>query len=153
MPLPTLSETVMTSEAKKIIECSELSKCYRIYDDPKGRLKQAIRRGGKKYYREFWALRNISFQVNRGESLGVIGRNGSGKSTLLQLLCGTLTPTSGIIKTQGKIAALLELGSGFNPEFTGLENVYLNASMLGLSREQTEAALEDILAFADIGNS
>ena len=106
MPLPTLSETVMTSEAKKIIECSELSKCYRIYDDPKGRLKQAIRRGGKKYYREFWALRNISFQVNRGESLGVIGRNSD--EVHFTTTMWNFNSTSGIIKTQGKIAALLE---------------------------------------------
>jgi lipopolysaccharide transport system ATP-binding protein len=145
------SEAAMTSDTTTVIQCSDLSKCYRIYDEPKARLKQALWRGRRQYYREFWALRNISFEVRRGESLGIIGRNGSGKSTLLQLICGTLTPTEGTLQTQGRIAALLELGSGFNPEFTGLENVYLNASMLGLSKEQTDAALEDIIAFADIG--
>jgi lipopolysaccharide transport system ATP-binding protein len=134
-----------------LIEASNLGKCYRIYDDPKHRLKQAIRRK-KQYYREFWALQDVSFQVRRGETLGVIGRNGSGKSTLLQLLCGTLTPTTGNIRSQGRIAALLELGSGFNPEFSGIENVYLNASLHGLNRNETDARLDDILAFADIGD-
>ena len=133
-----------------LIEARDLSKCYRIYDDPKHRLKQALR-SSKQYYREFWALQDVSFQVRRGETLGVIGRNGSGKSTLLQLLCGTLTPTRGEIRCHGRIAALLELGSGFNPEFSGIENVYLNASLHGLNQAQTEARLEDILAFADIG--
>jgi lipopolysaccharide transport system ATP-binding protein len=151
MPLPMSSEAAMISKTTTVIKCSDLGKCYRIYDDPKARLKQALWRGRRQYYREFWALRNISFEVKRGESLGIIGRNGSGKSTLLQLICGTLTPTEGTLQTQGRIAALLELGSGFNPEFTGLENVYLNASMLGLSKKQTDAALEDIVAFADIG--
>jgi len=145
------SEAAVSKDATTVIQCSELGKCYRIYDDPKARLKQALWRGRRQYYREFWALRNISFEVKRGESLGIIGRNGSGKSTLLQLICGTLTPSEGTLLTQGRIAALLELGSGFNPEFTGLENVYLNASMLGLSKEQTDAALEGIVAFADIG--
>jgi lipopolysaccharide transport system ATP-binding protein len=134
------------------VQCTSLGKCYQIYESPKARLKQAIWRGRRRYYREFWALRDVSFEVKRGESFGIIGHNGSGKSTLLQLICGTLTPTEGIIKTNGRIAALLELGSGFNPEFTGLENVYLNASMLGLSKEETEERLDDILAFADIGD-
>jgi lipopolysaccharide transport system ATP-binding protein len=93
----------------------------------------------------------VSLEVRRGETLGIIGRNGSGKSTLLQMICGTLTPTEGSVQTHGTVAALLELGSGFNPEFTGIENVYLNALLHGLSREQTEERLEDIQAFADIG--
>ncbi len=97
-------------------------------------------------------MRHVNFEVRRGESLGIIGRNGSGKSTLLQLICGTLTPTEGSIHSKGRIAALLELGSGFNPEFSGIENIYLNASMLGLSKQETDARLEDILAFADIGD-
>ncbi len=134
------------------VQCTSLGKCYQIYESPKARLKQAVWRGRRRYYKEFWALRDVSFEVRRGESFGIIGHNGSGKSTLLQLICGTLTPTEGIIKTNGRIAALLELGSGFNPEFTGLENVYLNASMLGLSKEETEERLDDILAFADIGD-
>ena len=137
--------------ANIVIECTNLGKCYQIFDSPKARLKQALWRGKKRYYKEFWALQNINFAVERGESLGIIGRNGSGKSTLLQLICGTLTPTEGRVHTKGRIAALLELGSGFNPEFTGIENVYLNSSMLGLSQEETETKLDDILAFADIG--
>jgi lipopolysaccharide transport system ATP-binding protein len=145
------SDLSMAMQATNIIQAHDLGKCYKIYDNPKARLKQALWRN-KQYYREFWALRNVSFAVKRGESLGIIGRNGSGKSTLLQLICGTLTATEGNLSTQGRIAALLELGSGFNPEFTGLENVYLNASLLGLREEETNAKLEDILAFADIGD-
>lgn len=142
----------MALNQETIIKCKDLGKCYQIYDNPKDRLKQAIWRGRRQYFREFWALRSLNFEVKRGESLGIIGRNGSGKSTLLQIICGTLTPTEGEIQTKGRIAALLELGSGFNPEFTGIENVYLNASMLGLSKEETDKRLEDILAFADIGS-
>lgn len=140
------------SKNTSIIKANNLGKCYKIYDNPKDRLKQAAWGNKKKYYREFWALKNIDFEVGKGESLGIIGRNGSGKSTLLQLICGTLTPTEGSISTKGRIAALLELGSGFNPEFTGLENIYLNASLMGLSKEGTDAVLEEILAFADIGD-
>jgi lipopolysaccharide transport system ATP-binding protein len=146
------SDPTISLERNILIQCSDLGKCYQIYESPKARLKQALWRGRRRYFREFWALRNVSFTVRLGESLGIIGRNGSGKSTLLQLICGTLTPTEGSIQSKGRIAALLELGSGFNPEFTGLENVYLNASMLGLTREETEARLEDILSFADIGD-
>lgn len=145
-------QTMPTLTGNTVIQCIDLGKCYQIYDNPKARLKQALWRGRRQYFREFWAVRHINFEVRRGESLGIIGRNGSGKSTLLQLICGTLTPTEGSIQSKGRIAALLELGSGFNPEFTGLENVYLNASMLGLSRKETEARMEDILAFADIGS-
>ena len=136
---------------ESIIQVIDAGKCYKIYENPKDRLKQALRRGSKQYYKEFWALRNVNIDIRRGDSLGIIGRNGSGKSTLLQLICGTLTPTEGSVKTRGQIAALLELGSGFNPEFTGIENVHLNASLLGLTRKETEEKLEDILAFADIG--
>jgi len=134
-----------------VIRVDNLGKSYRIYENPKDRLKQALWRGSRQYFREFWALRDVSLQVRRGETLGIIGRNGSGKSTLLQMICGTLTPTEGTVQTHGTVAALLELGSGFNPEFTGIENVYLNALLHGLSREQTEERLEDIQAFADIG--
>jgi lipopolysaccharide transport system ATP-binding protein len=104
------------------------------------------------YYRDFFALKDVSFEVKKGEAVGIIGRNGSGKSTLLQMIAGTLTPTSGSIQVNGRVAALLELGSGFNPEFTGRENIYLNASVLGLERAQIDARLGDILAFADIGD-
>ena len=142
------------------IRVEKLSKCYQIYDQPRDRLKQFVlprlqRTVGmqpKQYFREFWALKDVSFEVKKGETVGIIGRNGSGKSTLLQLICGTLNPTSGNIQTQGRIAALLELGSGFNPEFTGRENVYLNAAVLGLSQEEIDSRFGDIVAFADIGD-
>jgi lipopolysaccharide transport system ATP-binding protein len=141
------------------IRVQDLSKCYQIYDNPGDRLKQFVipkikRLFGKtyqSYFREFWALKDISFEVKRGETVGIIGRNGSGKSTLLQIICGTLTPTVGDVQVNGRIAALLELGSGFNPEFTGRENVYLNAAVLGLSKEEVDERFEKIVAFADIG--
>lgn len=103
------------------------------------------------YYKEFWALKDVSFEVKKGETVGIIGRNGSGKSTLLQMICGTLSPTGGSVETRGRIAALLELGSGFNPEFTGRKNVYMNAAVLGLSPEEVDARFDDIAACADIG--
>lgn len=139
------------------IQVSGLSKKYRIYNHPRDRLFQALwgrdRVGRhKQLFREFWALNELSFTLGRGQTLGVVGRNGSGKSTLLQLICGTLEPSSGTVQAQGRIGALLELGSGFNPEFSGLENVFLNASLLGLSRTETESKLDQILAFADIGD-
>jgi lipopolysaccharide transport system ATP-binding protein len=141
------------------IKVEGLSKCYQIYDQPRDRLKQFIlprlqRLVGqtpKQYFREFWALKDVSFEVKKGETVGIIGRNGSGKSTLLQMICGTLNPTSGSIQTNGRIAALLELGSGFNPEFTGRENVYLNANVLGLNRSEIDQRFDEILAFAEIG--
>jgi len=133
------------------IEAIELSKCYRLYNKPSERLKQAMPWQKEKLYREFWALRDINFRLDRGKTLGVIGRNGSGKSTLLQLICGTLTPTTGRVKINGRIGALLELGSGFNPEFTGLENVRMNAAVLGLKEKEIKNKLEAILEFAGIG--
>ncbi|NCU38324.1 ABC transporter ATP-binding protein [Candidatus Saccharibacteria bacterium] len=134
-----------------VIKVDRLSKCYHIYSNPRDRLKQMLWRGRRQFYQEFWALKDISFEVRKGETVGIIGRNGSGKSTLLQLICGTLNPVSGSIQTQGRIAALLELGSGFNPEFTGRENVYLNAELLGLTPSEIDERYEDIVAFADIG--
>jgi lipopolysaccharide transport system ATP-binding protein len=134
-----------------LIDAQALSKCYQIYDRPSHRLLQMLLRQHKRFYREFWALKQVSLQIHRGETVGIIGRNGSGKSTLLQLICGTLTATSGSVRRQGRIAALLELGSGFNPEFTGRENVYLNAAVLGLTRAQIDARYEEICAFANIG--
>ncbi len=133
------------------IQVDHLSKCYQIYDKPSDRLKQTLMRGHKNYYREFWALKDISFNIKKGETVGIIGRNGSGKSTLLQMVCGTLNPSNGSIQTQGRIAALLELGSGFNPEFTGRENVYLNGTILGLTHEEIDQRFDAIEAFADIG--
>jgi lipopolysaccharide transport system ATP-binding protein len=106
----------------------------------------------RSYYREFWALKDISFEVMKGETVGIIGRNGSGKSTLLQIICGTLAPTSGLVETNGRVAALLELGSGFNPEFTGRENVFMNGTVLGLTQQEVNARFDQIVAFADIGD-
>lgn len=133
------------------IKVEQLSKCFHIYDKPHDRLLQMFARGRRQYYREFWALKDVSFEVGKGETVGIIGHNGSGKSTLLQMICGTLNPTSGTVRAQGRIAALLELGAGFNPEFTGRENVYLNATILGLTKEEIDERFDAIAAFADIG--
>jgi lipopolysaccharide transport system ATP-binding protein len=142
------------------IRVQGLSKRYEIYSKPSDRLKQFVmpllqRFAGKlpkQYFREFWALKDVSFEVKKGQTVGIIGRNGSGKSTLLQMICGTLTPTTGSIQTRGRVAALLELGSGFNPEFTGRENVYMNAAVLGLSSAEVNARFSEIVDFADIGD-
>ena len=134
------------------IEVQDLTKVYAIFDRPQDRLKQLIFRQRRKYYREFKALSNVSLTVARGETVGIVGRNGSGKSTLLQILCGTVRPTSGHAVVRGRIAALLELGAGFNPEFTGRENVFLNASLLGMREEEIQARFADIAAFAAIGD-
>lgn len=129
-----------------------LSKCYHIYAQPRDRLLQPFARLlGRVLHREFWALRDVSFEVPRGQTVGIIGPNGSGKSTLLQIICGTLTPTLGHVERTGRIAALLELGAGFNPEFTGRENVHLNAAILGLTPAEIAERFDGIVAFADIG--
>lgn len=133
------------------ISVKNLSKNYQIYDQPLDRLKQTIYRGKKKFYREFVALHDVSFNIKKGETIGIIGKNGSGKSTLLQIIAGTLMPSSGEINVYGRVAALLELGSGFNPEFTGRENVYLNGAILGISKEEMENRIAAIEAFAEIG--
>ena len=148
------------SSSEIAIKVENLSKQYEIYETPGDRLKQFtlpklhkfFGLGQKQYFQSFWALQNISFQVKKGETVGIIGRNGSGKSTLLQIICGTLSPTSGEVSNNGRIAALLELGSGFNSEFTGRENVFLNASVLGLTSEEIKARYSNIVRFADIGN-
>ncbi|MEO8752293.1 MAG: ABC transporter ATP-binding protein [Casimicrobiaceae bacterium] len=129
-----------------------LSKRFELYDRPVDRLKQTLWRGRRQFYREFWALRDIGFSLAPGQALGVVGRNGSGKSTLLQLVAGTLAPTTGEIEATGRIAALLELGSGFNPEFSGRENVFLNGAILGLPHAEMRALMPELLAFADIGD-
>lgn len=144
----------MSSEvavAETVIEVSGVGKSYHMYERPSHRLWQALAGKRKSFYKDFWALRDVSFSIRRGQTVGIVGRNGSGKSTLLQMIAGTLNPTEGNIKVKGRVAALLELGSGFNPEFTGRENVYLNATILGLSRAQIDQRLDSILAFADIG--
>jgi len=132
------------------ISVRHVGKTFRLYRRPQDRLLQRFTR--KPLFREFHALADIDFEVQKGETVGIIGRNGSGKSTLLQLICGTLTPTHGEIQVNGRVAALLELGAGFNPEFTGRENVYLNGAILGLNRQEIDARLDDIFAFADIGD-
>lgn len=139
-----------------IISLRNAGKCYNLYDRPSDRLKQMVanRLPGhfrKKFYREHWAVRGVSLDIAHGETIGIIGQNGSGKSTLLQLICGTLTPTEGEIFVKGRIAPLLQLGAGFNPEFTGRENIGLNATILGLSADEIDKRFDSILAFADIG--
>jgi len=133
------------------IRATALGKCYHIYKSPADRLKQLLWRGRRQLYEEFWAVRDVSFEIRRGETVGIIGRNGSGKSTLLQMVCGTLAPTQGSVDVQGRVAAMLELGAGFNPEFTGRENIYLNGQILGLTRQELDARFDSIAAFADIG--
>lgn len=166
-----LTDTEATKERKadqasvspgdsSVIVVRNVSKMYPLYRDPRDRLRQSLwytlpkfLRGKQppEFYQEFWALRNVSFEVKKGETIGIIGRNGSGKSTLLQIIAGTLAPTNGEVQLGGRVTALLELGSGFNPEFTGRENVYLNGSILGLSKAEIDEVYDDIVAFADIG--
>ena len=134
------------------IQANNLGKCYQIYRQPLDRLKQSFWRSKKRFYQEFWALRDVSFKIRKGETVGIIGSNGSGKSTLLQILCGTLSPTQGEVTINGRVAALLELGAGFNPEFTGRENVYMNATIMGLSTAEIDSRYDEIAAFANIGS-
>lgn len=142
---------VATSSDDLVIRAQNVGKCYHIYERPSHRLLQGLVGASRRYYREFWALRGVDLEVKRGQTVGIIGRNGSGKSTLLQMVAGTLSPTEGSVEVRGRVAALLELGSGFNPEFTGRENVYMNAAILGLTKDEVDASLDRILAFADIG--
>lgn len=133
------------------ISLADISKCYKRYARPVDRLKEILL-PGKSHAQEFWALKNINLEVSKGETLGIIGQNGSGKSTLLQIIAGTLTPTTGQVYVNGRVSALLELGSGFNPEFTGRQNVFFNGQILGLSREEIEVKFDEIAAFAEIGD-
>jgi lipopolysaccharide transport system ATP-binding protein len=141
------------------VAVNHLSKSYQIYEQPRDRLAQmlmprlrrAVGLPPRKYYRDFWAVRDISLSVHKGETVGIVGRNGSGKSTLLQMIAGTLAPTSGSIRVDGRVAALLELGSGFSPEFTGRENVVTNATVMGLTAREIASRMDAIAAFADIG--
>lgn len=134
------------------ISVKNLTKTYRIFDHPGDRIKQALTFGQKQYHKEFTALKDVSFEIKKGETVGIIGRNGSGKSTLLQLICGILKPTSGSVEVNGRISALLELGAGFNPEFTGRENVYFQGAITGLSKTNMDARIAEVSAFADIGD-
>ena len=134
------------------ISVNDVSKMYKLYDNPMDRLKESLGLSRKKKYKEHYALNHVSFQVHRGETVGIIGTNGSGKSTILKIITGVLSPTAGEVAVNGRISALLELGAGFNGEYSGLENVYLNGSMIGFSREEIDAKLQSILDFADIGD-
>ena len=133
------------------ISVNDVSKMYKLYDNPMDRLKESLGLSRKKKYKENYALNHVSFQVHKGETVGIIGTNGSGKSTILKIITGVLSPTGGEVSVNGRISALLELGAGFNGEYSGLENVYLNGSMIGFSREEIDAKLQSILDFADIG--
>jgi ABC-type polysaccharide/polyol phosphate transport system ATPase subunit len=135
-----------------IIVLKGISKIYKLYNTPFDRLKESISLSDKKYHTDFYALSNISFNISKGETVGIIGKNGSGKSTLLKIITGVLTPTHGQAKAQGKISSILELGAGFNLEYTGIENIFLNGTILGFSESQIESKLESILSFADIGD-
>lgn len=135
-----------------VINTEQLSKIYKLYDDPLDRLKETFHPFNKQYHQQFYALNDITCSIKQGEIVGIVGKNGSGKSTLLQIITGVLTPTSGTFEVKGKISALLELGAGFNPELTGLENVYFKSSLLGYSKKETETKLDSILEFAEIGD-
>ena len=138
---------------EQVIKVNDVTKIYKIYGNPKDRFKEALNIGkDKEYHKDYYALKNVSFQVGKGEIVGIVGRNGSGKSTILKILTGVLNPTEGNVEMNGKVAALLELGAGFNMEYTGMKNIYLNAAMMRVSREEIEKKIPEILAFADIGD-
>mgnify|MGYP003091564070 CR=1 FL=1 len=139
-------------EAEKIISVDQVSKVYRLYDKPIDRLLESISLRKKSYHKDFYALRDISFSVGRGEAVGIIGTNGSGKSTMLKIITGVLSATTGKVESRGSICALLELGAGFNQDYTGIENIYMNGTMMGFSREEMQRRMDDILRFADIGD-
>lgn len=134
------------------IRVNNVSKLYKLYDKPMDRLKESLGLSRKQMYKEHFALRNVSFEVHRGETVGIIGTNGSGKSTMLKIITGVLNPSEGDVQIQGRISALLELGAGFNMEYTGIENIYLNGTMMGFSKEEIDQKMDDILSFADIGD-
>ena len=139
-------------EQSLAIQVEDVTKIYRLYEKPIDRLKETVSVTHKNYHRDFYALNGISFQVKKGETVGIIGTNGSGKSTILKIITGVLTPTTGTVKVDGKISALLELGAGFNMDYTGIENVYMNGTMMGYTRKEMDAKLQDILDFAEIGD-
>jgi teichoic acid transport system ATP-binding protein len=134
------------------IKVSHLTKVYKLYDKPVDRLKESLHPLKKKYHKEFYALNDVSFEIKKGETVGIIGKNGAGKSTLLKIITGVLTPSSGHVHVNGRIASLLELGAGFNPEYTGVENIYLQGTLMGYNREEMEEKIDTILEFADIGD-
>ncbi|MGA4533304.1 ABC transporter ATP-binding protein [Ectopseudomonas chengduensis] len=134
------------------IKIQELTKVYKLYESPMSRLKEALHPFKKKYHRDFHALQNLSLEIKKGECVGIVGKNGSGKSTLLKVITGVLTPTSGSVTVQGKVSAILELGAGFNPEMTGVENIYLNNALNGMNKAQTDKKIKEIIEFADLGD-
>lgn len=134
------------------IRVKNVSKVYRLYDKPMDRLREALNLTKKKYHKNYYALNNVSFDIKKGETVGLLGINGAGKSTMLKIITGVLTPTSGSVEINGKISALLELGAGFNPDYTGMENIYINGTMMGYTRAEVESRIDDILSFADIGD-
>ena len=138
--------------AENAIEIKDVTKIYKLYEKPIDRLKESLNISRKSYHKDFYALSNISFTVEKGQSVGIIGTNGSGKSTILKIITGVLTPTTGQVKVDGTISALLELGAGFNMDYTGIENIYMNGTMMGFSKKEMDEKLEDILEFADIGD-
>jgi len=133
------------------IKVQGLTKIYHLYDNPQDRLKEALNPFKKSYHHDYYAMDDVSFEIKKGETVGIVGRNGAGKSTLLKMITGVLTPTSGHVETHGTISSLLELGAGFNPEMTGLENIFLNGTLMGFTQEQMKSKVEAILEFADIG--
>ena len=143
---------VPAGQSVPVIRIVGVSKAYRLYDNPVDRLKESLHPFRKKYHREFFALKDISLEIQRGETIGIIGRNGSGKSTLLKIIAGVLTPTNGIVSVGGKVSALLELGMGYNPEASGIENIYSAGTIMGYSGEEIKDRIDDILSFADIGD-
>lgn len=134
------------------IKVSHLTKVYKLYDKPIDRLKESLHPLGKQYHKDFYALSDVSFEIKKGETVGIIGKNGAGKSTLLKIITGVLTPSSGHVHVNGRIASLLELGAGFNPEYTGIENIYLQGTLMGYSKEEMDVKIDEILSFADIGD-
>ena len=144
--------SVKEQDNKYAIDVAEVTKVYRLYEKPIDRLKESMSISHKNYHRDFYALNQLSFRVRKGETVGIIGTNGSGKSTILKIITGVLTPTSGEVQVDGKISALLELGAGFNQDYTGIENIYMNGTMMGFSKKEMDEKLPDILEFADIGD-
>lgn len=150
--LLSMEDSMSVESNNNAITVSDVTKIYRLYEKPIDRLKETLSPTHKNYHRDFYALNGISFDVKKGETVGIIGTNGSGKSTILKIITGVLTPTSGSLKVNGVISALLELGAGFNMDYTGIENIYMNGTMMGFSRKEMDEKLEDILEFADIGD-